>query len=220
MATYSRFLLRMLPLRRWPLPGLGPVWLSDPQPACRVLWPSSHGLVDRVVADVERQMQDMERMTRAFFQASPLLTWERESPREPREESATEAATKGQPDGKYRFSVDVAGFSPEEMTVKLDGRKVTVTAKRQRESKSEGAGYWQEHQELRRETLLPLDVDLQAVSCSLTPGGQLCVEAPRLASSTTTEKAIPIDVQPAAQNPPNGEEKEPGSGDGTKAKET
>ncbi|XP_015284303.1 PREDICTED: heat shock protein 30C-like [Gekko japonicus] len=220
MASYSRLLLRMLPLRRWPLHGLGPVWLSDPQPACRVLWPSSHNLMDRVVADVERQMQDMEKMTRAFFQAAPLLTWERESQREPREESATEAAVKGQPDGKHSFSVDVTGFSPEEMTVKLDGRKVTVTAKRQRESQSEGGSYWQEHQELRRETLLPPDVDLQAVSCSLTPDGQLCIEAPRLASSATTEKAIPIDVQSEAQNRPSGEEKEPGGSDGAKAKET
>ncbi|XP_054836998.1 heat shock protein 30C-like [Eublepharis macularius] len=220
MASYSRVLLRMLPLRRWPLPGLGPVWLSDAQPACRVLWPSSHSLIDRVAADVERQMQDMEKMTRAFFQATPLLTWERESRREPHEESATEATMKGQPEGKYHFSVDVAGFSPEEMTVKLDGRKVTVTAKRQRESKSEGDGYWQEHQELRRETLLPLDVDLQAVSCSLTPDGQLCIEAPRMASSATTEKAIPIDVQPAAPKTPNGEEKELGGNEGAKPKET
>ncbi|XP_048352277.1 heat shock protein 30C-like [Sphaerodactylus townsendi] len=220
MASYSRVLLRMLPLRRWPLPTLGPVWLSDPQPACRVLWPSGHGLVDRVVADVERQMQDMERMTRAFFQASPLLTWEREEQREPRKECATEAAAKGAPEGDYRFSVDVAGFSPEEVTVKLDGRKVTVTAKRQRESESEEGSYWQEHQELRRETLLPLDVDLQAVSCSLTPEGQLCVEAPRVASSTATEKAIPIDVQSAASKKPNGEEKELGSDQEVKPKDT
>nr|XP_056701207.1 heat shock protein 30C-like [Euleptes europaea] len=219
MASYSRVLLRMLPLHRWPLTGLGPVWLSDPQPACRVLWPSSHSLVDRVVADVERQMQDMERMTRAFFQASPLPAWEREGQREPREESAAEAAVKGPPEGRYRFSADVTGFSPEEMTVKLDGRRVTVTAKRQRESKSEGS-YWQEHQELRRETLLPLDVDLQAVSCSLTPDGQLCVEAPRVASSTTTGKAIPIDVQSSGPKTPDREEKELGSGEGAKPKET
>lgn len=220
MASYSRLLLRMLPLRRWPLPGLGPVWLSEPQPACRVLWPASHSLVDRVAADVERQMEDMERMTRAFFQASPLLAWEHKSQRQPRKGSATEAAVAGQPDGKYRFSVDVTGFSPEEMTVKLDGRKVTVTAERQRESENEGGGYWQEHQELRRETLLPLDVDLQAISCSLTPDGQLCIEAPRLASSATTEKAIPIDVHSGAQKMPKGEEKELGSSVGAEAKET
>lgn len=220
MASSSRLLLRMLPVRRWPLTGLGPVWLREPQPACRVLWPSSHSLVDRVVADMERQMQDLERVTQTFFQAAPLLAWEQESQREPRKEKATEAAPKGQPDGKYRFSVDVTGFSPEEMTVKLDGRKVTVTAKRQRESQSEEGSYWQEHQELRRETLLPLDVDLQAVSCSLTPEGQLCIEAPCLASSGTKEKAIPIDIQPATLKMPDGDEKEVGTSDEAKAKET
>lgn len=208
----------MLPLRRWPLPGLGPVWLSEPQPACRVLWPSSHRLIDRVMNDMEKQMQEMEKLTRAFFQASPLLTWERDKRQAPQEEESSTAQTgadcKGQPAGKYQFSVDVAGFSPEEMTVKLDGRKVTVTAKRQRQSKTEEAGYWQEHQELRRETLLPLDVDLQAVTCSLSSGGQLCIEAPCLASPATTAKAIPINMQSEATAGPEAsakEEKEPDS---------
>lgn len=215
MASYSRLLLRMLPVRRWPLPGLGPVWISDPQPACRVLWPSSHSLIDRVVNDMERQMQEMEKMSRSFFQASPLWVWEREDRKEPREESGAQASEKKQLDGKYQFSVDVVGFAPEELTVKLDGRRVSVMAKRQRESEREEGGYWQERQELHRETLLPLDVDLQGVSCSLTPEGQLCIEAPRLAASTT-EKTIPINVQqetPATPETPNGKEKKEELGD-------
>ncbi|KAJ6664340.1 hypothetical protein lerEdw1_008559 [Lerista edwardsae] len=212
MASYPRLLLRMLPARRWPLTGLGPVWISDPQPACRVLWPASHSLLDRVVNDMERQMQEMEKMSRSFFQASPLWIWEHEGRKEPSKESGARACEKGQLDGKYQFSVDVAGFAPEELTVKLDGRRVSVMAKRQRESEREEGGYWQERQELHRETLLPLDVDLQGVSCSLTAEGQLCIEAPRLAASTT-EKTIPIDVQqgtPTTPEVPNGKEKELG----------
>uniref|UniRef100_A0A8C6VB52 SHSP domain-containing protein n=1 Tax=Naja naja TaxID=35670 RepID=A0A8C6VB52_NAJNA len=112
---------------------------------------------------------------RAFFQATPLpFGGERESHKEASEENACPAGDKNH----YRFSVDVAGFTPEEMTVNLEGRKVTVTAKRQRESQSKDSGYWVEHQELRRETLLPPDVDLQAIACSLNPDGQLCIEAP------------------------------------------
>lgn len=215
MASYSRLLLRMLPVRRWPLAGLGPVWISDPQPACRVLWPATHSLIDRVVNDMEKQMQEMERMSRSFFQTSPLWIWEREDRKEPHKESGTQASEKGKLDGKYQFSVDVAGFAPEELMVKLDGRRVSVTAKRQRESKREEGGYWQERQELHRETLLPLDVDLQGVSCSLTPEGQLCIEAPRLDASTS-EKAIPINVQQEARavpEMPNGKEDKKELGD-------
>ncbi|XP_063146869.1 heat shock protein 30C-like [Candoia aspera] len=199
MASYSRVLLRMLPLRRWPL-SLGPVWLSEPQPACRLLWPSSPSFVDRVMHDVERQFQEMERMSRAFFQASPLPAWERGGQKEAPAET-------GQPEGQYRFSLDVAGFTPEEMTVNLEGRKITVTAKRQRESDGKDGGCWVEHQELRRETLLPPDVDLQAVTCSLNPDGQLCIEATRLASAASAPQAIPIDVKPAADSSLGAEEK-------------
>ncbi|KAH0625898.1 hypothetical protein JD844_034259 [Phrynosoma platyrhinos] len=214
MASYSRFWLRMLPLRRrWPLSGLGPVWLEEAQPACRVLWPASHNLLDRVARDMEKQMQEMEKVSRAFFQASPLWAWEHEREKEKSEENGVaQANADGQGgDGKYRFSVDTAGFAPEEMTVKLDGRKLTVTATRHRESESEERGYWREDQELRRETLLPPDVDLHGVTCSLASDGKLCVEAPRLASAATAEKTIPIDVKPAAQETPNvGGEKELG----------
>ncbi|XP_058018510.1 heat shock protein 30C-like [Ahaetulla prasina] len=205
MASYSRVLLRMLPLRRWPLPGLGPVWLSELQPACRPLWPASPSFVDRVMGDMERQFQEMEKMSRAFFQATPLpFMGERESAKEASEENASPA---GDSKSHYRFSVDVAGFTPEEMTVNLEGRKVTVTAKRQRESQSkDSGGYWVEHQELRRETLLPPDVDLQAITCSLNPDGQLCIEAPRLASPESAQHTIPIDVK-AAEPSPGGEDK-------------
>ncbi|XP_070787916.1 heat shock protein 30C-like [Pituophis catenifer annectens] len=206
MASYSRVLLRMFPLRRWPLPGLGPVWLSEAQPACRPLWPANPSFVDRVMGDMERQFQEMEKMSRAFFQATPLpFVGERESPKEASEENASPAA--GDSKKHYRFSVDVAGFTPEEMTVNLEGRKVTVIAKRQRESQSKDSGYWVEHQELRRETLLPPDVDLQAIACSLNPDGQLCIEAPRLASSPeSAQHTIPIDVK-AADPSPGGEDK-------------
>ncbi|KAM3856552.1 heat shock protein 30C-like [Vipera latastei] len=202
MASYSRVLLRMFPLRRWPLPGLGPVWLSEPQTACRLLWPASPSFVERVMGDMERQFQEMEKMSRAFFQATPLPLGEREGQKEASEEKTCPTGEKKH----YRFSVDVAGFTPEEMTVNLEGRKVTVTAKRQRESQSKDSGHWVERQELRRETLLPPDVDLQAISCSLNPDGHLCIEAPRLAESESAQQTIPIDVKPADPTP-GGEDK-------------
>uniref|UniRef100_A0A670XW04 SHSP domain-containing protein n=1 Tax=Pseudonaja textilis TaxID=8673 RepID=A0A670XW04_PSETE len=150
-----------------------------------------------------RTKREMEKMSRAFFQATPLpFGGERESHKEASEENACPAEGKNH----YRFSVDVAGFTPEEMTVNLEGRKVTVTAKRQRESQSKDRGYWVEHQELRRETLLPPDVDLQAIACSLNPDGQLCIEAPRLAESEPAQHTIPIDVK-AADPSPGGEDK-------------
>nr|XP_060641135.1 heat shock protein beta-9-like [Anolis sagrei ordinatus] len=198
MAGYSRFWLRMLPLRhRWPLPSLGPIWLEDIQPASRVLYPCppSNNLFDRVAQNMERQVQEMEKMSNAFFQA-----WEHGKAKEDGVAPANDTGT-------YRFAVDASGFSPEEVTVKLDGRKLTVTAVREKESGGEEGTYWRERQELRRETLLPPDVDLQAVACSLASDGRLSVEAPRL---TPTEKTIPIDIKPDKNQHSSDGEKEPG----------
>ncbi|XP_034975340.1 heat shock protein Hsp-16.1/Hsp-16.11 [Zootoca vivipara] len=193
MASYSRYLLRMLPLRRWPLHGFGPVWLSGPQPAGGALWPAvGQSLVDRVAADVERQIVEMETMSRAFFQASPLQKFLREAPPE------ENVARDGEAGGKFRFSVDVAGFAPEDVAVQLDGRKLMVIAKRLRESTSEEGGCVRERHELHREAILPADVDLQALTCSLASDGRLCIEAPRLAAA----KAIPIDMKAADQQVP------------------
>uniref|UniRef100_A0A8C8RD53 SHSP domain-containing protein n=1 Tax=Pelusios castaneus TaxID=367368 RepID=A0A8C8RD53_9SAUR len=94
-----------------------------------------------------------------------------------------------------QLSMDVAGFSPEELTVRMEGRRVTVTGKHEKESVWEEGGRSREYRELRREAVLPEDVDLQAVTCSLSQDGQLCIEALRLAQPAMEGRAIPISIQ-------------------------
>uniref|UniRef100_A0A452H2R9 SHSP domain-containing protein n=1 Tax=Gopherus agassizii TaxID=38772 RepID=A0A452H2R9_9SAUR len=97
-----------------------------------------------------------------------------------------------------RLSMDVSGFSPAELMVRVDGRKLTVTGKHEKKTESEAGVRSQEYREIRRETLLPEDVNVQAVLCSLSQDGQLCIEAPRLALPAAQGRDIPI----TAKNPP------------------
>ncbi|KYO46659.1 heat shock protein 30D-like [Alligator mississippiensis] len=91
--------------------------------------------------------------------------------------------------------MDVAGFSPEELTARQEGRKVTVTGRREKQSAGEDGSSFQEYRELLREMLLPAGLDLEAVTCSLCSDGQLRIEAPCLALQPAEGKAISISVQ-------------------------
>uniref|UniRef100_A0A8C4YKD9 SHSP domain-containing protein n=1 Tax=Gopherus evgoodei TaxID=1825980 RepID=A0A8C4YKD9_9SAUR len=137
--------------------------------------------------------------------SSSSTSWGRvptaEGSRTPRQSSQTLAEGAGKEPGsqaqgkeRYQLSMDVSGFSPAELMVRVDGRKLTVTGKREKKTESEAGVRSQEYREIRRETLLPEDVNVQAVLCSLSQDGQLCIEAPRLALPAAQGRDIPISV--------------------------
>uniref|UniRef100_A0A8C4W4V9 SHSP domain-containing protein n=1 Tax=Gopherus evgoodei TaxID=1825980 RepID=A0A8C4W4V9_9SAUR len=97
-----------------------------------------------------------------------------------------------------QLSVDVSGFSPEGLTVRMEGRSVTVTGKH-------------EYRELRTQAELPEDMDLQAVTCCLSRDGQLCIQAPHPAPPPVEGRTLPISIQQAQEA---GTGKEPRSSKG------
>ncbi|XP_050791332.1 heat shock protein 30C-like [Gopherus flavomarginatus] len=98
-----------------------------------------------------------------------------------------------------RVSVDVAGFSPEGLTVRMEGRSVTVTGKHAKQSTWEEGGRRQEYRELRTQAELPEDMDLQAVTCCLSRDGQLCIQALRPAPPPVEGRTLPISIQQAQE---------------------
>ncbi|XP_067397440.1 heat shock protein 30C-like [Emydura macquarii macquarii] len=218
MTSCSRYLVRLLPLRRWPLRGFGPTWGCSSEPGSLLLGPAPQSIFETVVGDMRRHVEEMERISRAVFEAHPLLSWEPvgrrglgESGTPPAADAEKEPGSPGPREGTFRLSMDVAGFSPEELTVRMEGRRVTVTGKREKQSMWEEGGLSREYRELRREAVLPEDVDLQAVTCSLSRDGQLCIKAPRLAQPAAEGRAMPIGIQ---QEEEDGAGKEPPSKEG------
>uniref|UniRef100_A0A8C4YJM7 SHSP domain-containing protein n=1 Tax=Gopherus evgoodei TaxID=1825980 RepID=A0A8C4YJM7_9SAUR len=163
------------------------------------LGPGPHSLWDQLVGDVQTHLDEMERMRHSLLLAYPLLCGEAEGSRTPRQSSQTLAEGAGKEPGsqaqgkeRYQLSMDVSGFSPAELMVRVDGRKLTVTGKHEKKTESEAGVRSHEHREIRRETLLPEDVNVQAVLCSLSQDGQLCIEAPRLALPAAQGRDVPI----------------------------
>ncbi|XP_030409798.1 heat shock protein 30C-like [Gopherus evgoodei] len=211
----------MFPLRVWQSQDYGPVWLRSRAPVSSRLGPGPHSLWDQLVGDVQTHLDEMERMRHSLLLAYPLLCGEAEGSRTPRQSSQTLAEGAGKEPGsqaqgkeRYQLSMDVSGFSPAELMVRVDGRKLTVTGKHEKKTESEAGVRSQEYREIRRETLLPEDVNVQAVLCSLSQDGQLCIEAPRLALPAAQGRDIPISVCQGVKagegNLPT-EGKEPGS---------
>ena len=86
----------------------------------------------------------------------------------------------------FKVALDLRGFTPEELSVKIVGNTLRVEAKH--ESEADGSHFLKSY---NREILLPEDVDLDALKSSLNADGLLNLTAPR---RRVEERAIPIDV--------------------------
>ncbi|OXB57119.1 UNVERIFIED_CONTAM: hypothetical protein H355_004578, partial [Colinus virginianus] len=87
---------------------------------------------------------------------------------------------------------------PEQLSVKVVGRKVVLVGQKETQSTDEKGSFSYKYEVLKREWDVPEEVDTDALSCSLSPEGQLRIEAPRLALPAAAERSVPIQVSPAA----------------------
>ncbi|RCN38634.1 Hsp20/alpha crystallin family protein [Ancylostoma caninum] len=91
-------------------------------------------------------------------------------------------------DSKLAISLKVPEFKPEELKVSLDGRTLTIEGKQ--EVKEEGA---YSMRCFTRQWVLPKEVDVEQIRSSLTEGGHLAIEAPKMVRPDTTSRSIPIE---------------------------
>ena len=171
-------------------PWLGPV---------RTLWPHPGTLF----AELEREIRmEMERARQFMSSFEQLLSSGSSSNRVSieRAPSSSAALTQGSGEG---FSVcqDVKDFAPEQLSVKVVGRKVVLVGQKETQSTDEKGSFSYKYEVLKREWDVPEEVDAEALSCSLSPEGQLRIEAPRLALPSAAERNVPIQVSPAAPQP-------------------
>ncbi|XP_039224659.1 heat shock protein 30C-like [Crotalus tigris] len=91
--------------------------------------------------------------------------------------------------GRHQLALNVAGFSAEELSVRLEGRKLTVLGQHEQETAGLDGCLCRETRQVRQELLLPPDADLEALTCALAHDGHLRVQAPRL------QRTIPVTVE-------------------------
>ncbi|XP_075299620.1 heat shock protein beta-11-like [Opisthocomus hoazin] len=158
----------------------------------RTLWPHA----ETIFTELQQEMEKAREFMSSFEQ---LLTSHGATAVE-RAPSTSAAPTQGSGEG---FSVcqDVKSFAPEELSVKVVGRKVVLVGQKETQNVDEKGSFSYKYEVLKREWDVPEEVDAEALTCSLSKEGQLRIEAPRLALPAAPERNVPIQVSPAAPQP-------------------
>lgn len=93
------------------------------------------------------------------------------------------------PTEHFAVTQDMAGFDPKELVVKLVGEKLVLTGKKATQVPNGPFRY----ELFRREWDVPKTVDCDRLTCSISSEGQLCIEAPSMASEPAM-RTVPIEV--------------------------
>ncbi|XP_055512987.1 heat shock protein beta-11-like [Leucoraja erinacea] len=182
-----------LPSRRWQQP-------------VHTLWSAPLAVFEPLEWPGWEQPQEMRKglnfMERIFAELAREFWGERTRNEKQRVDAGGEVQGKTVDEGGdgFSLSLDVPRFSPEELKVKVLGRKVLVTGKHEKKSGDGSGSYSYKYEEFRREFQLPEDVDAEAVNCCLSHDGQLKVRAPRLALPATDERIVPITIESDTTN--------------------
>ncbi|KAM5181886.1 heat shock protein 30C-like [Mantella aurantiaca] len=164
-------------------------------------WPATRFILRQIEDDILSASSDMERRMQRLHQAYRLLANDPDMtrraaqsghPANPQDKSPAESK-----DGKGNFelSLDVSPFSPEEVTVRAEGRRLIVAGKYDKKREMENGGFFQEYREWRREAELPEEVNPEDVLCSMSKDRRLHLWAPHLALPAAKERSIPITME-------------------------
>ncbi|XP_062451806.1 heat shock protein beta-11-like [Rhea pennata] len=175
-----------------PAPGTLFPWLGP----VRTLWPQPGALFAELERELRQEMERAREFMSSFEQLLGSGSAGRLSIAADRAPAPSAAPAPAAGDG---FSVcqDVKDFAPEQLSVKVVGRKVVLVGQKETQSADEKGSFSYKYEVLKREWDVPQDVDAEALSCSLS-GGQLRIEAPRRALPAAPERNVPIQLGPAA----------------------
>ncbi|XP_074748255.1 heat shock protein 30C-like [Strix uralensis] len=157
----------------------------------RTLWPYSESIFT--------EMPQMEKIREFMSSFEQLLSGQGATTME-RAPSTSTAPTQGSGEG-FSICQNVKDFAPEQLSVKVVGRKVVLVGQKETQSTDEKGSFSYKYEVLKREWDVPEEVDAEALTCSLSKEGQLRIEAPRLALPAAPERNVPIQVNPAAPQP-------------------
>uniref|UniRef100_H3A7X7 SHSP domain-containing protein n=2 Tax=Latimeria chalumnae TaxID=7897 RepID=H3A7X7_LATCH len=169
-------------------------------------WPVTETTLEKLEADILKHRQEMK--SKEFLnKIHQLLSSRIANKGEIAESSQAQAKGAKAPSGEklrrdsdgFSLSLDVSQFSPEELSVKVAGEKVTVMGKHEKKTEDEGFHSYK-YEEFRRDFELPEDVNPDALSCCLSEAGQLWIKAPLLALPPLNERDIPISTSTDTMN--------------------
>ena len=92
----------------------------------------------------------------------------------------------------FTYSVNVAGFKPEELKVDLDGDSLVVSAEHRESTKDESV-----HRSFVRKITIPKEVRKETIKCDIDDKGHLKIHGAKLAIEDQQKRQIPIGFKPS-----------------------
>ncbi|XP_061574480.1 heat shock protein 30-like [Cololabis saira] len=92
----------------------------------------------------------------------------------------------------FGLTLDTPGFSPEELSVRQVGRKLTVSGKSEKNQEDGKDSYSYRLQEFRQEFDLPEGVNPESVTCYLSPDGKVHIQESKAPSVEEAERELTI----------------------------
>ena len=92
----------------------------------------------------------------------------------------------------FTYSVNVAGFKPEELKVDLDGDSLVISAEHRESSKDESV-----HRSFVRKLTIPQEVRKETIKCDIDDKGHLNIHGAKLAIEDQKTRQIPIGFKPS-----------------------
>ncbi|XP_029428570.1 heat shock protein beta-11-like [Rhinatrema bivittatum] len=164
------------------------------------LWPASQPIFPQIEQSRIRRMGDVKETMQLLEEVHQFLL----------EEMGLAPVVRGRPSGQalpssgqtekadkaFTVSLAIKDFSPEELSVKLVGRKLLVTGTKETKSEDEKGVCSYKYELFRREWDVPEDLNPEELTCSVSSEGQLHIEGPCLASPACTDRTVPIHLCP------------------------
>ncbi|XP_075767840.1 heat shock protein beta-11-like [Pelodiscus sinensis] len=169
----------------------------------RTLWPAPGTLLAALEEELLRELE----MPREFASSRGRLVAGGGSSSLAGEPSQSSGQAPPQP---FAVRQDVRGFAPEELRLKLVGRKLLLTGRKETQREDGQGAFSYKYEVLRREWDVPEGVDTDRLACSISGEGQLRIEAPGLPPAAAPERNVPVRVNPAGSSAASAE---PGSED-------
>ncbi|KAM9296232.1 heat shock protein beta-11-like [Gastrophryne carolinensis] len=165
------------------------------RPFIHPLWPRSVDVFSKVEQDILRTVEEIKENIKRMEQFHQQLMQEINV-----EEKMLPMIVKSEKKSTetgFVLSLGVKEFTPQELTVKVLGKKLLVSGATKTKSEDGKGSYSYKCQIFRKETELPADVHVENISCTLTTDGQLRIEAPRRAIPASEERTVPIQLTTA-----------------------
>ncbi|XP_069093779.1 heat shock protein 30C-like [Pleurodeles waltl] len=97
-------------------------------------------------------------------------------------------------EGTFALTMAIPGFSAEELTLKLVGRKLLLLGSKESKRRGDDGSISYKNELIRRESDLPAALNLKELACFLSSNGQLCVEGPLQEPPARIERDVPIQL--------------------------